>query len=96
VVAAVSGEAVLGYLILCLGLLIGVYYYLVFDTSVPESAHEFGGSRIVNSGLANDRLVGALAALGLIVSGGVMVISGRLREANCHLGHLRAELPGNA
>jgi transketolase C-terminal domain/subunit len=85
-------EVVVGYLVLCLGLIMGFYYYAGFDTSVPTTpVRAFADDRVVNTGLANDRLVGALAALGLIITGGTLVISGRVKAATRHLAYVRAK-----
>jgi hypothetical protein len=71
-----------GVLLLMGGLSASVYYYLAFDTSVqvPKTVimgQTFGGGRVNNLGLMQDRQNGILFGFGAAILGGVLTYLGR-------------------
>ncbi len=61
-----------GSFLLCIGSLVTFFYWLIFSTTVTS----FDGSQIHNTGLQNDRIVGAKVGVGLSLVGVGLCIGG--------------------
>src|SRR4051812_41351723 len=70
-----SGRAVCGVLLLVLGGILALYFWLGFDISVAVYPAVRGSQRVVNEGLMQDRLVGILVSLGMIGLGAFLAFA---------------------
>lgn len=65
-----------GLFLLVCGLIAAVYFFAIFDTSVPTSM----GFRVNNIGLMQDRQNGIIFGFGAAIAGGVLMYIGRKRS----------------
>ncbi len=65
-----SGLTALGIVLICFGAILTLFFTMVYDTSVTT----IYGDRVHNLGLMQDRLIGVLVGLGLLV-GGIIAVS---------------------
>lgn len=78
-----SSIQVAGMIIAVIGVIIAVYFFFIYDTSVSTESHyiqgygSVGGQRVHNQGLMQNRLLGCIGGMVVASIGSVMVISGR-------------------
>lgn len=65
-----SGMRTVGSLLVFVALLTGGYYFAFFDQTVATS----GGDRINNIGLMQDRQIGIMVSIGLLIAGTIMML----------------------
>jgi hypothetical protein len=68
-----------GSLLVGAGLCLVLYFWLVYDTSVPVGVYRFG-ERVHNIGLMQERQIGVLIGFGCMVGGTVLIVVSRLRR----------------
>lgn len=76
---------VLGSLLIIVGVAAAFYFFTAFDTSVEVPKQEllgqsFGGMRVNNLGLMQDRQNGILMGIGSAVFGLILVLAGMVRR----------------
>jgi hypothetical protein len=85
---SISPVQVFGFILVCIGLALIGFFWLVYDTTVPvyrpaRSPYEPGivvEERVYNTGKQQDRLVGIIVGFGSIAGGTTLLIAGKRRS----------------
>lgn len=81
-----QAASIIGLLLVICGLGAAIYFFALFDTSVPVqpvdlgNGTSIGGGRVNNLGLMSDRQNGIIVGFGMAVVGGVLMVIGRKRS----------------